>query len=161
MLHATVFTSFGHCTSLGICKNPHMYLLHKTSSRPSRNPRASRIQDCCPLESQLLSTSLHVTHTEMFVSTPLSLSQVTDQVPASWPPANILGSITKLASSLSLNVKMGCLRAAWQMAFLREIFLIPTCEEEEGERKQGRKKGIERETRGSRGKGATTAVPFL
>lgn len=58
-------------------------------------------------KARLLSTSLHVKHIEMFISIPLSLSQLTDQVLVSWPPANILGSITKLASSLSLNVKSG------------------------------------------------------
>lgn len=51
------------------------------------------------------------------------------------------------------------------MEFLHEISLILTCEEEEGERKQGRKKGIEGERKRSSsgqggGDGASTAGGF-
>lgn len=133
---------------------PHIYILHKISSRPSRNPWTSGVQDCRSTERPAAVHFPTCESTRNVAHLNTSLTAVADLagVP-SWPAANILGGLTKSASSLALNVKsevswssLADGISAWEFLSFR---LVRKRREKgsKGERKEWR----ERKTRGSDG----------
>lgn len=124
--------------------HPCIYILHKISSRPSRNPWTSGVQDCLPMERPACPPpSMWDKHKCCSFQHPLTAaSDLAGAVACSQHSRgpHKVGFLTRFKCQ-----KWGVLEQPGGWDFCLRISLMQTCEEEEGEGKQERKKGIEGE----------------